>query len=139
MELVSKITIKGLCGSVAKALQGKPVGDHITLLKVIGIANGAGTTPTQFGDSVFLKGQFKAVNLTTKDEQGSGKLYLPDSATNMIAGQFTDEVKSVQFALEIGAKVVEKRDGTLGYEYTIKPLLAAEPNNPIALLEQKLA
>jgi hypothetical protein len=138
MELVNKITIKGLVGAVKAFIKNKVNGEVVKLVQIVGICNGSGVTPTQFGDSTFLKGQFKATSLIDgKIVQGSGKCYLPDSATNLILGQLTDEVKAVQFAFNIGVKVDESVQ--IGYVYSIEPLLKPEANNPIALLEQKLS
>jgi hypothetical protein len=137
MELVNKITIKGLVGAVKGIIKGKADGEIVKLAQIVGICNGTGVVPTQYGDSTFLKGQFKMKSLLDGKEQQSGKCFLPDSAINLVAGQLTDDCKAIQFAFNIGVKVDDSIQ--IGYVYTIEPLLSPEANNPLALLEQKLA
>lgn len=132
MELVNKITVKIVCGVIAEAMQGKKTLD---LMQIVGIANGTGITNGTYGESVFLKGQFKATNLLTKDVFASGKCYLPDAATNLVAGQLNGDNTQVQFAFIIGAKAANNK---VGYEYFVKPLIEPSENDPIALIENQI-
>lgn len=128
MKLLSKISVKTVCGNV-KELPNE------NLMRVIGIAKGTFTGTTNFGEYVGFKGQFKAINLATGEEFSSGKLFLPEIAQNLVEGALS-ETESVEFAFDLGKK---EADNAVGYEYTIQPLIEAKENNPLALLEQKLS
>lgn len=137
MNLKNKLSVKEVVGNVKSLLKGMKEAEVKDLIKVIGICNGTETVNTNFGDSIALKGQFKFVNIETKQEFVSGKCYLPEMATNLVTGQLTENVRQVEFAFVIG--IVAKESVQIGYEYTVKPLIEPGVNDPLLALEQKLS
>ena len=133
MQILSKITMKAIVGDI-KATLGDAA--QIDLVKVYGVCTGSFVKPTTYGDSVGLKGEFKALNVATNEEFIAGVAYLPKSLTDLIANQISDEVTKVQFAFIVGAKAAPK--SSVGYEFTVKPLLKVEKNDTLALIENQM-
>jgi hypothetical protein len=49
-----------------------------------------------------------------------------------------ENTEGVQFAFDVGVKPTKDRQGKDSYEYTIKPLVEAQDNDPLAILEKQL-
>jgi len=138
-KMVTKISVKDVVGCVVGTLLiGKPEGSKVELLRIIGICTDSKTIPTAFGDGTKLRGTFKAISKINGDIFLSSSCYLPDAATDMILSAFSPEMTGVHFALDIGAEARVKKDGTIGYIYTVTPLTKPSENNPLALLEQQI-
>jgi len=138
-NLVSKITFKSVCG----AAQTEPVqivddtGTKKTVLRgvekmymrVIGVIYGTKLVTSNYGDSIEFAGQFQGINLDTGEVYEGGKLFLPNVAEMYTAGAFNtasqgEGFKSLDVAFDIGVK---PSNNAVGYEYTVKPLIQAEP------------
>lgn len=131
-ELLSKISVKSTCGDMKAAAQDKKFGQKLT---IVGIASKVETGTTQYGEYQALKGTFKATRIEDGKVFNSGKCFLPDIALNLVAPAVEQNPNGVQFAFTLGIK---EATNNVGYEYTVEPLLAAEENNPIALIEAKI-
>lgn len=127
--MLSKITSKAIVGNVAKAPDGE-------LYNVFGIVHRSEIKQTNYGDSVLLIGSFKA---TRPDGAAfiSGKAYLPPIVADAIDGALAQSEGPVEFAVQCGKKTVQKKDGTNGYEYTVRPLIDTAENSPIDALEKR--
>ena len=137
MELLNKISIKGVYGSIdVKSLH---TGGAKSLMRVLGVVNSYKVIATNFGDSVAFMGNIKATNLETGEEFRSGKAFLPAIASVLIEGALNGEhAEGVQFAFDVGVKPVQDRQGKDSYEYTVKPLIDTADNDPLKLLEEKI-
>lgn len=131
MEMLAKLTTKGVVGTVGKLDDG-------ALYTVIGIAIRTETKETNYGDSVLIHGSFKAIRASDKAVFAAGKAFLPALVTEAIQnGLAMSDGKPIEFAVEIGKKSVEKKDGTEGYEYTVKPLIDTSVNSPLEQLAER--
>lgn len=137
MEIISSIKMKTICGDI-KPLLGDQ--EQIEIAQVYGYAvkEVKGDRPTQFGDNIWIEGDFKAKNLINNKEYYARKLYAPEILSNILCSQFPleGEVK-IQFAVVIGLKKSNK--GGMGYEYTVRSLIEPkEENNPFATIENQI-
>lgn len=134
MNLVKKITPKGVCGDIKKrvlalAKDGEIANEQkIYLFRVVGKANRFDVKMTDLGESVALKGMFKATN-ADGEEFRAGVCYLPDTASEAVAGALNGENESVEFAFDIS--VITDDSAITGYVYEVKPLI--EPTEDDAL------
>lgn len=145
MEILRKITIK-TCGdfTVKKIKElldtrgptvekdGKTIpgpvaeGEVVPLLKVVGESNGAKTGQTDKGTFTKLLGNFVGTDLTTGALYQSQVCILPEFIGGALGAALTGGAP-VQFAFEIGAK--RKDSAVTGYEFVVKPLIAAKPTD----------
>lgn len=134
MELLNKITIKGVCGELEGAVtESKPTLD---IVQIIGIVKDKEEIKGQYGVSWKLKGEFKAVNLVTKDQFYSANCFLPGLAQDLVLSQLQDiGDNAVQFAFVIGIKYAKNK---VGYEYLVKPLIKPAENNALTLIENQI-
>jgi hypothetical protein len=133
-EILRKLTIKN-CGltvaGIKAAIEGLKNGEQTPLLKVVGKTNTARPGQTTLGTFIAFGGDFFAINLKTGEQFKSAKCILP----NFIAEQLESALKdsdSVEFALEIGAKVNDT--SVTGYEFTVRPLIEAKPTESMLSL-----
>lgn len=137
MEILNKITMKGICGELKGLLGTKEAMD---IVQVIGYVTGEvkGDKPTMYGDNIWLTGEFKAKNLLTNASYYAPKLYPPNTMHNILSAQLKGmEQPKIQFAFVIGLKKDDKaRDG---YAYTTRSLIEPEEDNdPFALIENRI-
>lgn len=135
MQLLNKITVKTVCGDLENAVtEVKPVLD---IIQVIGIVKDKEKITTNLGDSWKLKGEFKAINLVTKEAFYSANCFLPGLASDLVVNQLSNEGdNAVQFAFIIGIKYAKNK---VGYEYSVKPLIKPAENNALNLIEQQIS
>lgn len=135
MQIVSKISPKSVCGELKGTLEnlGK---QELDVMRVIGITKKKEAFTGQFGVSWRLQGEFKALNLTTKEEYYSPECFLPGLAESLITNQMDDAGENaIQFAFIIGIKAA---DNKVGYEFTVKPLIKPAENSALAMIEKNL-
>lgn len=133
MKILSKISPKAVCGE----LKGR-LGDQkdMNVMQVLGIAKTKEVYNGTFGESWRIKGEFKALNLMTKEEFYAGECFLPGLAESLIAGQMDDASdNAIQFAFIIGIKAA---DNKVGYEFTVEPLIKPAENSALAMIEKQL-
>lgn len=134
MEILNKITVKGVCGE----LEGK-LGDlkEMAVMKVIGIVKDKEEVTGQYGVSYRLKGEFKAIDMMTKNEYFSANCFLPGLAENLVINQMDPQGdNAVQFAFVIGIKAAKNK---VGYEFSVMPLIKPSENNALMLIEKQMA
>ena len=135
MEVLSKITIKGVCGNIddlAKTLKGP-----ISLCTIIGVVRSFEETHSNYGLSYRFNGDFKAINMLTNEQYFSGSCFLPAIAESLVHGQLDPMgINALQMAFTIGIKPANNK---VNYEYTVKPLIQPAENNPLAALEKKIS
>lgn len=140
-QLHKKLSIKNVIGKV-KALFEKdekgdiPEGQKVNLIRVIGIADGIKVGTSTYGEWIAFTGQFVAIDLRTGEEHRSGQLFLPDTATDVLAPVVRAQNGApVEFAFDIGAT---STDTEVGYEYNVTPLVEAKENDPLQNLTARL-
>lgn len=138
MQILNKITMKAVCGAEVKEYLGDF--EQLDFIMVIGIAKQKAIHHSTFGgqpkQSWALLGEFKAINLQTKEEFYAPKCFLPDLAADLVANQMEEgQDNALQFAFVLGAK---KSKSTVGYEYTCKPLVKPAENSPLSMLEKQV-
>lgn len=138
---LNKISVKSVFGAIpvqAVKEDGKDVlrlPAAIVVMRVIGQATGYEVKQSDFGDSLKFKGTFKAWNLDTGEVFNSSACFLPNIVEGQL-GAVLDEHDAVEFAFDIG--VVPAKNAN-GYEYRVKPLVAATEAPVFAALEAKIA
>ena len=135
MQIVNKITMKVMFGEVKDYVVEN---DQVDLMKIYGVAKRKEQFKAIFGKeesfSWCLHGTFKAQNLRTKEMFYASRCFLPELASNLIADQIEGDDNLVQFAFVIGVKYSKN---IVGYEYSVKPLVAPVENDVIAQLEKQ--
>jgi len=134
VAIIGKISAKGVCGNVKKVLRENlsPDQETMDLMRVIGVASGVKTGTSDHGDWVALLGNFKATNLVTGEIFQSGKCFLPDIASDMIA-PVVSSGQPVEFAIDIYVQIDD--ESATGYIYGIKPLVTPGADDAISRLE----
>jgi len=131
MDIVSKITVKGICGALKEP--EKPV----KLLQVYGLVRSSEVGKTTYGEYIRFRGNFEAVNLETGQMYQSGALILPAIAESLLYGAAAslEEGSALRFAFEIGIKPSKS---PTGYDYTVTPLVEGSENDPLADLRSQV-
>lgn len=128
MRLLKKISVSTVCGKIEDKTER-------ALLHVYGVTHGVKQGQSDYGPWISFVGNFAAVNLETGEEFRAGKLFLPEIAEIMLHSQLA-EADSVQFAFEIG--IIESKKSAIGYEYTVKPLVKPQENDPLLAMKKQL-
>jgi len=126
-NFIKKISVKNVVGDVKKIIGN----DETCIMRVIGIVRAMQSGQSDYGDWVKLKGDFQATNLLTGDVYRSPNCFLPEIATDMIAGVFSEDSEALQFGFDISVK---PNDTPIGYEYNCASLIEADDNDPLQQL-----
>jgi len=120
--------------NLVNKLSSKSIGVDLKLARtevqecytIIGFANEIeeGLHPTN-GAWTKLKGNFEATNTKTGEVYISTNAFLPSVVNDLVAAAIK-KGGEVKFAFKIGTK---PNDTPTGYEYTVSPLIEAEPVN----------
>lgn len=116
---------------------GKPKKDDLNkiMFTVMGVATGAGIHLSKFGESVFLKGDFAAVNAKTGEIFTSNAAFLNKQLTTEIAKKLENGVNEVEFKADV--KVIPSDKNTSGVAYIAEePMTEARKNRQNSLIEQ---
>jgi hypothetical protein len=140
MSLLKKITAKTVLGDVKKIAFGddKQLEKGFPAMRVLGVVRNVQTGTSDYGDWVKFKGSFKATNLLTGEEFNSSALMLPEVASDLLDTAIQsvgDDFESIECAFDIGLKGA---DTSIGYEYTVTPLVEMSTSDPIVALEKQL-
>jgi len=136
-NLITKITVKNVCGNPDLEQIIKAPGQQIDLMDVFGLARKALPGESQYGPYVKFSGSFKAINLQTGETVRSGACILPGTAQEMLAGEFTDDTTEIKFGFKIGVKYDKASKGT-NYSFVVTPLTEAGENDPLVMLEAQI-
>ena len=136
-QLITKITVKNVCGSPDLEEIIKAPGKAIELMDVFGLARKVVPGESQYGPYVKFSGTFKAINLQTGETVRSGACILPGTAQELLAGAFSDDTTEVKFGFKIGVKADKASKGT-GYAFTVEPLTDPGENDPLTMLENQI-
>jgi len=133
-QLIKKISAKTVVGNVSAPEKAIP------LFTVIGIANGIKIGTSSYGEWLALTGQFEATNLETGEQVMAPQVFLPEPLQGLIASKVrtpdeNGKAVSVRFGVEVGIKPMKS---ILGYEYTVRELIDASENDPLADLRKAL-
>lgn len=133
MQLLKKISIRTVWGDQDEIMQACLANKAATipLMRVVGIANGTKEGEGAFGAWKGLTGRFEAINAATGEVFRSPVCFLPEFAIDLVTGQFSGDVNSVQFAFDIGAQYSE--GAATRYEFTVTPLTET-PDDDLAQL-----
>ncbi|MHB1342562.1 MAG: hypothetical protein ACYCX5_12510 [Coriobacteriia bacterium] len=124
MESIKKISIK-TCGLDSKKNRGQ-------VLRLVGIAHDTKVVETQYGESIGLKGEFRAINLITGANYQANTAYAPEVVVDPIVSALRQGADSVQFGFDIS--INEDAGSPVGFSYSAKSLIAPAENDPIAQL-----
>lgn len=136
-NIVSKITVKNVYGKIDIEKLLKEKNKQIELMDVFGLVRKSVPGSSDYGDYVKFRGSFKAVNLETGESVQSGALILPRIGEEVLQGAMSDDVNEVQFGFRIVAKY--DADAVTKYTFQIIPLMNPAENDPLVLLESKIA
>lgn len=135
-ELLGKISFKTVCGKINRRKLPED-GTAMHVMRILGVANKIVTGNGDNGAFVGFLGSFEATNVETGEVFRSGKLFLPNVASNLLeAAVANNGGANVEFAFDIGVK--EDDTSAVGYVYTASPIMEASENDPIALMKTRL-
>lgn len=133
MEILNKITIKGICPDIETVLGDQK---EKAIARIIGIVKDKEEVLGPYGKSYRLKGEFKATNLINKNEFFSSACFLPGLAEDLVLGQMDPQAdNAIQFAFIIGIKAAKNK---AGYEFSVQPLIKPAENNALMLIEKQM-
>jgi hypothetical protein len=155
MQLLRKIVTKAVIGGNITDKPEKPR----ALYSVIGVVNAIKPDKTNYGAFYRLHGAFEAVNYADGEVFKSGQCILPEPVGSLIGAALLDLQKKntrkvehtdkdgkktteevvdpldARFAYEIGIK---PNKTPMGFEYTAKPLVDIEQNDPLTALRGQI-
>lgn len=135
MQYLKKLSVKKVCGR-PEFEKGSANGTEISLMQVFGQATGTKGGTSDYGDWECLLGSFEATNMETGETFRAAQLFMPDVAHEPIAQAVKLASNGiVDFAVEIVA--VKDAESSVGYVYSMKPLIQAEESDPIRILREK--
>lgn len=138
VPVIKKISVASMIGIVKVMIREGKIIDGQDILRVVGEATKYNTGENDYGPWVEFRGTFRAVNLLTGQKNGSGRLFLPEIAGDMLEGVLSDKAcTNVAFGFDIGI-VFDDKSGP-GYIYKATPLIAPEENDPLTMMENKIA
>ena len=128
-NMIGKITVKQVVGDKAH-LRSVATEKATPIMRAAGIARGFEPGEGDNGPWIRFKGSFKAINVATGEEFISGKLFLPEVATDALVNMLSGEdVDSVEFGFDIN---LQKDDSSaVGYVYSVTPLIEPSQDNPM--------
>lgn len=131
MEILRKLTIKS-CGDwsvkrIKDVVSKVDDGQSVAIVRIAGESTGAKTGQTDKGTFTRLTGNFVGTDLHSGEIFQSGQCILPEYVGAQLGAAILQGGKSVRFAFEISAK--RSDTSVTGYEYTVKPLMQAEPTD----------
>lgn len=133
LNIVKKLSTKTIVGDVAPS---KILKEGTALYRIYGIVRGIKTGQTQYGEFTGFRGDFRAINLETKEQFAGAVAYLPPVAQDLVLGSY-DGKAALQFAFEIGIK--ENLKVPMKYEYTCEPLMKPQENDIMRQIEAEIA
>lgn len=141
-ELLKKITPATVLGEKVAKLAPKKGEGIVDLFKVYGIANGTKRGETQYGIWEAATGMFEAIRVADDARFQSAVCFLPGAAGEILMGTLKakrekDADASVQFAIMVGVKHLERRDGTDGYEFVTREIRKAQEADLLAELRKE--
>jgi len=137
MALIKKLSVKTVCGNIKKMVAAEEIKGATPIMRVFGTASRAVVGESDNGPWVAFVGQFKAVNLLDGTEHQSGKLFLPDVASDLLEGAVSaNEAGSVEFGFDILA--VPDESSAVGYVYQANSLIKPAEDDTLLRLEQNL-
>jgi len=139
MALIKKISVKTVCGNIKKMIASQPEGEEksVPVMRAYGTATRTQTGEGDNGPWVAFVGQFKAVNLLDGVEYTSGKMFLPDVASDLLEGALgAAENNNVEFAFDIIA--VPDEASATGYVYQAESLIEPEKDDTFSRMEKTL-
>lgn len=135
MKYLKKLSVKKVCGR-PEFEKGSADGTEIGLMQVFGQVTGTKGGTSDYGDWECLLGNFEATNMETGETFRAAQLFMPDVAHEPIAQAVKLSSNGlVDFAVEIIA--VKDAESSVGYVYSMKPLIQAEESDPLKALREK--
>ena len=137
MALVKKLSVKSVVGDVKKMVAAGDIKKSTPVMRAYGKATGIQTGTSDNGDWVAFKGEFKGINLLTGEEYGSGKLFMPDVASDLLEGMLVgEEVNGVEFGFDLLVK--PDASSATGYVYEAEPLIKPAQDDTLSRLAADL-
>ena len=131
-QMVKKISPKVICGQIKKCEEGD-------LMMVYGVISAIKIVQTNFSESIGFKGEIEAYAINNPNIIfRSAVVYLPEIATIPLQMALQEEKNvNCEFGFIIGKKNVETT--SIGYEYTIKPILKPTETDSITRIKKIIA
>jgi len=126
-NLLKKISAKNLFGKIEAPEKA------IELFALYGVANGTKTGKSQFGDWIAFTGDFEAANMETGESFRAPVCFLPQPAQGMLEAALMKNSDGVEFSFIVGIKPA---DNAFGYEYTVRPVKAANQSDALTALRE---
>lgn len=135
--IITKLSPK-TCGCEPKKVAAnlKNDGDSAPLLALFGNVTGVKSGESNFGPWLKFVGSIAAQNLITGEFFRSGAAFLPEVATQLLLPAVESAEGAVQFGFQIDIKKDEA--SSVGYQYTVKPLLPMETSDPLLLMASEI-
>lgn len=107
-------------------------GTAVNVVRVVGEVKKFQSGQSNYGEWVAAIGNHAVTDLRTGEEIRTPKIFLPDAAMNLLEGSMPD-TGSMAYAFDIG---IQEPTGTstVGYEYTVTPLIEPAENDPLTAL-----
>ena len=137
MQILRKITLKGVAGKIdfEKLLEAE--NRRIDLMKVYGTARKAKPDQSDLGPYVRFSGSFRAMNIATGEMFESGVMILPGIAQDLIMGALdSDGAEAVDFGFIISVNY--NAESVTKYEYDIQSLMSPSKDDPLERLAAQM-
>lgn len=138
VERLRKITLATIGAKPDFELLMKADGKRKDLADIYGVATKAKPGTSDYGPYVAFLGQFRAVNLETKQVYESSKAIFPQFIEEELFGALGQggETPNVEFAMRISAKY--DKDAATKYVYDMKPIIPPRENAQFSALESRV-
>ena len=133
MKILKKFAMRdAITQKEARKLAEENEGSSVAIVRVVGEVKKFQTGQSNYGEWVAAIGNHAVTDLRTREEIRTPKIFLPDAAMNLLEGSMPDR-GSMAYAFDIG---VQEPTGTstVGYEYTVTPLIKPAENDPLTAL-----
>jgi hypothetical protein len=130
-QIIKKISIKGILGTIDVPAEGETK----VICRLMGIAKGAKTVTTTFGDSTGLLGDFAGVNTETGEIFRAPVMYAPAILIDMLMPQI-EQGNSIEFAFDVA--ITGDKTVAVKYRYGLQTVIAPAQDDPMLKLMAKV-
>jgi hypothetical protein len=131
-QIIKKLSIKGILGT----LDVPEEGETKVICRLMGIAKGAKTVTTTFGESTALLGDFAGINTETNEVFRAPVMYAPAILIDMLLPQ-VEQGNSIEFAFDV--TVTGDKTVAVKYRYGLQTVIAPAQDDPMLKLMEKVA
>lgn len=137
MKIIKKISVKSVMGDLKKMVKEDQIKDGEAIMRVAGICKKFESGESDYGPWVRFIGSFRAYNLLTGELCASPKLFLPDTASDLLQVEVSRENSSdIEFGFDIVCHL--DPDTPVGYTFSIITLNEPTQDDPLVRLLEKI-